>query len=109
MRCRNRVSEKKRGSGRKAGLLRRRTSWESAEQRSRNNRRLVKVAITLRVMIGNKHWTVFSRMARTLLTTRRKKSAPRHSFGAGAAVSLLASFPAKRSRRFCNDLAFVSS
>ena len=34
--------------------------------RSRNNCRLVKVAITLRGMISNKHWTVISR---TMLTS----------------------------------------
>ena len=39
-----------------------------AKHRSRNNCRLVNVAITLRGMISNKHWTVISR---TMLRARR--------------------------------------
>ena len=41
--------------------LRQTRLWTAAKHRSRNNCRLVKVAITLRGMISNKHWTVISR------------------------------------------------
>ena len=41
------------------------------EPDEQDNCRLVKVAITLRVMIGNKHWTVVSR---TLPSTPERRS-----------------------------------